>query len=59
MATGERTPMSEERLAEIEADHVAGNHGRCGGCNFDVDWPCDAVELAAEVRELRRIVEML
>lgn len=45
--------MTEQQLTEIEAQHKEGRHGWCTGCAFETPWPCDVVDLVAEVRRLR------
>lgn len=52
-------PMSEERLAEIEAQHVEqdGDCAACGISDGRGPWPCDAAALVAEVRRLRAALE--
>lgn len=58
MTGGGERPMDEARLAEYEADHRPARISKmCEGCNYDVVWPCDAVELVAELRRLQAQVQ--
>ena len=62
-ARGERVLMTDDRLAEIEVGHRDGGLDACKTCATRdggfVAHPCDAAELIAEVRELRRLLDML
>lgn len=48
--------MTTSELTEIEVMHVAGKRRTCAGCNYDVEWPCDAVALVEEIKRLREFV---
>jgi hypothetical protein len=51
--------LTDQRLAEIEAAHVRRGIRCAGICYGEAYWPCDAVELLAEVRRLRANLEAL
>jgi hypothetical protein len=51
-------PMSDERLAEAEEYHAACSPTTYGGCQYSLTRPCDVTDLLAEVRRLKRALQL-